>query len=339
MNLVTILFREKKPWTNINQTFLQYEIFGIKGANMNPKLYVQDTATCTYRVLQYNVDQAVREEGYKATEWNSRKHAIRKLILSIDADVICLQELRQLPKVDESPEEFLAGLCGKTYRFVIDYRNATTLSFGQAILYKISKFYAIKHTTKWLSATPDVCSDPSNGFGYIVNSLCLHPVQNGLLVYGADPITVFNTHFGLDEGLKTNSCYWLKDIVSGTAFHNFVVCGDFNFFSDRDGNSQRAILADVWQDLGKGATYTGVSKTHEGTFIGYAHDEFKSQLTNLTSRLDHICSSRDGVEKIGEAQVLVKTMSEEIDKTGELDEFRRYPSDHFPLVVDIRVVH
>ena len=60
-----------------------------------------DANACTFcpgfRVLTYNVDQAVREEAYIETRWNNRYKRIQALIHDIDADVVCLQELRRLP--------------------------------------------------------------------------------------------------------------------------------------------------------------------------------------------------------------------------------------------------
>ena len=70
----------------------------------------------------------------------------------------------------------------------------------------------MKTIKRWLSDTPDVVSDSwsvaaggSCGFGYVVMGTQFMFVKNGLLVDNVDPFWVFNTHFSLDEDVKTKS--------------------------------------------------------------------------------------------------------------------------------------
>jgi len=287
------------------------------------------------KVLQYNVDMAMREEAHEATKWANRSSRVKSLIKDVDADIVCLQEMRRLPE-NPSINRFLAEF--DDYRFQLEYRNSSALSFGQAILYKPEKYYPLKSVKYWLSATPDVVSDTyavkaggTTGFGYIVFGLKFLPMVDGKIVENAKPLWVFNTHFGLEEDLKTQSCHQLLKIINKEVDKdNFVVCGDFNFFPDRDGGKQRAILTEHWQDLGQGAKTLG-GRSVEGTFVGYDHDAFKADLNNMISRLDHIFSSQclTGVNPT----LYTKTM---LPKEPKELTTRDYPSDHLPLVIEIQ---
>jgi endonuclease/exonuclease/phosphatase family metal-dependent hydrolase len=307
-------------------------------ANVNIQTKIDNYKT-EFKFLTYNIDQSVREEQFDQTKWMNRKDRVRNLIKEVDADIVCLQEMRQLSGAI-STNKFLAEF--DDYFYEVAYRNPSPLAFGQAILYKPNKFFPVKIVKKWLSDTPDIVSDTfldTNGktsFGYLLLGVQFVPVVNNKVVIdplhnaAKDPFWVFNTHFGLDEAVKTKSCHILKrvieEIVQG---QKFILSGDFNFFFDKEGNNQRIILTEKYQDLAKGAK-TLAGKTVEGTFIGYDHDEFKSDLNNMQSRLDHIFGS-GGV--IGtNATLYTKTML--ISEPTELTT-RNYPSDHLPIVINI----
>jgi endonuclease/exonuclease/phosphatase family metal-dependent hydrolase len=274
-----------------------------KVAQQNESLYTAADLKHDYfyfSFMTYNVDMAMREEGYHDTCWGNRCIHVRDLINVVDADVVCLQELRHLPQnptiTNPTPtvNEFLASL--KKYNWEIGYRNASKLAFGQAILYDPAKFYAKETRKFWLSDVDSHVSDTWStnpaGFGSLVLMAKLMPVMEGKLLTNVQPVWVVNVHFVLDEDVKTKSCYKLREIVDRECGDTpFIVCGDFNFFPDRDAAKQREILESGWMDVGK--TYgqrTNRGVPIEGTFLGYEHDQFKSPLgvENLHSRLDNI---------------------------------------------------
>lgn len=288
-----------------------------------------------FKILQYNVDQAMREEKVPMTKWNNRVSRVEKLILDANADIVCLQEMRRLPDCVKTVNQFLASF--EDYYFDVAYRNSNLLSFGQAILYKPDKFFARRTVKKWLSDTPDIVSDTwsvkaggSCGFGYMVLGTEFQYVVDGKIVDDLESFWVFNVHFALDEEVKTKSCHKLLEIVNKVSGgKQFLICGDFNFFPDKDGAEQRAILTTELQDLGKGAVTLG-GKYVEGTFVGYDHDEFKADLTNMISRLDHVFGSPGVIAS--NPKLYTKTMLDE--EPPELTT-RDYPSDHLPLLLEI----
>jgi len=299
-------------------------------------LYITNNEmSASFKLLQYNVDQAMREEKYPSTKWNNRVDRVEKLIREVNADIVCLQEMRKLPDAKKTVNQFLSSF--ENYYYDVGFRNSSLLSFGQAILYKPEKFYAKQTVKKWLSDTPDVVSDSfstssggSCGFGYIVYGTQFQFVSNGKIVENLKPFWVFNTHFALDEEVKKQSCYKLLEIAANVAQdEEYVICGDFNFFPDRDGELHRSIITSKLKDLGKNAR-TLTNRHVEGTFVGYDHDEFKADLTNMVSRLDHVFSSQNvtGTNPTLYTKTMLEIEPEELT-------MRDYPSDHLPVVVDI----
>lgn len=304
----------------------------------NPSLYVTKLDFLpNFKFLQYNVDQAMREEKFESTKWNSRVERIEKLILDTKADIICLQEMRRLPDAVKTVNQFLSSF--EEYYFDIGYRNSNLLSFGQATLYNPNKFFAKQVVKKWLSDTPEIMSDTfstspagSCGFAYLVLGTQFQFVFEGKVVENVKPFWVFNTHFALDEEVKRKSCIALLKIVKEIAKdEEFVVSGDFNMFPDKEGALHRSIITKELQDLGKGALTLG-GKHVEGTFVGFEHDEFKADLSNMVSRLDNIFGSSHIVGT--NPTLYTKTM---LDVEPEELTTRDYPSDHLPLLLDITI--
>lgn len=307
---------------------------------MNTNIYIEKkNEDRVYTILQYNVDQAMREEKHEETKWNNRSSRVKELINNTikehNVDIICLQELRKLPDQKETTEQFLASLgLGEDFTFVVDYRNSQPVSFGQAILINRKSLYVVRHVKYWLSDISDVPSDINgSGNGFILNGIFVFPVQGSKIVTPTEPFWIFNTHLPVStEEDKTKCCEILKKLIP--QHQSFVLAGDFNFFPDKDGNKQRASLG--FKDLGKGAITSKGGVPCEGTFIGYQHDEFKADLKNMISRLDHVFGSQN-IETVDKPLLINKTMTEfDVESKDEFDEERRYPSDHLPLCVKFK---
>lgn len=298
----------------------------------------------TIKIMSYNVDKAVREEQFPNTKWSVRAPRIIRLINEVNADIVCLQELRHLQGASPSDIEFLAQLA--KYKFVTAYRDPGKGAFGLATLYDPEKFYPMISFPRWFSDTPEKISNTwaaKKETAYGTNVLCtqFRLVSQERIVENSSPFWVFNVHFALDEETKTKSAHKLIEIIKeATKGQPFIVCGDFNFFWNLQGNNQRNILTSFMKDLGINAE-TLAGKRTDVTFVGYEHDNFKTDLCkafeiNLQpnySRLDHIFGSKT-VEKIGVSKVYTKTMLE-----TEPQEFktRDYPSDHLPLIVEVKL--
>jgi endonuclease/exonuclease/phosphatase family metal-dependent hydrolase len=298
----------------------------------------------TYRftLLQYNIDMAVREEKHEETKWANRGARVAKLIRAVDADIVCLQELRDLP--GQPPILQWLAQFSDVYGIEVSYRNASSLAFGQAILYKRTKFFAQEKICKWLTDDGLDCVPASNystnpkDAGSMIMDVRLIPVVEGrAVVAGWTPFSelrVINLHFGMDEDAKTKSCQYI-DRRYGTQTNStpMVLAGDLNLFPDKNADKQRAILTTLLQDAGKGAIADHNAQPLEGTFIGYEHDEFKADFNNMNSRLDHVLTSRHAI--VHRRELIVKTMLE--PEPEPFSKRNAYPSDHLPLLVDIEM--
>lgn len=309
--------------------------------NIDQLNVLADNPLLRFKLLTYNVDQAEREEKYEATKWVNRISKVVKLVKNISPDIACLQEMRVL-KNSPSINEFLAKF--KKYRHFVAYKNPQDMAFGQATLYNPKKFFPLIIFPKYLSHTPHEVSDtytlnPDRAFGIMVLCVKFMPVYKDKIVKNASPLWVFNTHFPLDEEVKTKCSEALVKLVKEVAGDEpFVICGDFNFFPDRDGDKQRTIITKHFKDLGKDAKTSQGALAIEGTFVGYEHDLFKaivnseSKFSEMNSRLDHVFSSQN-LEKDENAILYTETTLEPEPK--ELSERNNLPSDHLPLMVSI----
>lgn len=304
------------------------------------------------RVLQYNIDMALREEDYDNTKWTNRCARVRAVLEQSNADVICLQELRTLP-VDgqaQTPEQFLSSIKG--YRFCLEYRSPNPLSFGQAILYKADRFFALSTCKRWLSDTPTVFSEswPSDSAlphlrTSIVSGVHLAVMNKDDVLAGAldsavSSFWVFTTHYNLAEYVKTRSCHATIEIVKSlTSADNtpWVLTGDLNFFPDGDGDTQRALLTSAgFRDLGQKAVTSQGGVPLDATFVGFEHDlHRKPSPFTSASRLDHIFASAP-FEVVSNPILITNTMNPQLDGAiAELSSPNSLPSDHLPLLVEI----
>jgi endonuclease/exonuclease/phosphatase family metal-dependent hydrolase len=351
-------------------------------SHFNPHLHVRSSEISgpglngRVRVLQYNVDQAMREEresqkpGKSQLAWRSRGLRVRDLIRKADADIVCLQELRQLPEY-KPPLSWLGDLvaashtAGRSYHFEMGYRNPGDLSFAQVILYDRRRFYADQVVKRWLSdAPPETMADTwtksapgSTGgtVGYL--ALCVHllPVHDGKIVVDKPGFWVVNVHLGMEEEVKTRSCQRLVELVTRTqntlnpplveekAKEALILAGDFNFFPDRDGAKQCAILTQSGglQDCAAVCLPRTSQKNKEirGTFIGYEHDEFKAPLSTAPqSMLDHVFLRNCTIAQIESPLVaLTETMTYSGSEPEELTNRDALPSDHLPLLATLQL--
>ena len=99
--------------------------------NSNLEISIENFVN-NFKFMTYNVDQAMREEKYEDTKWINRKMRIEKLIKEVDADILCLQEFRQLPE-NEIVNKFLSNF--EEYKYEIDYRNPSPLYCQEISIY------------------------------------------------------------------------------------------------------------------------------------------------------------------------------------------------------------
>lgn len=259
------------------------------------------------RVGTWNIDQARREEQFPSTQFNVRWPTIKKQIIECDADILCLQELRNLETSTVTPDIIFSELTKMGYDYKHAYYGPDAISFCLCIFFKRAKFFPVGLDLQLLPLADE--SKPN--ISRIILSVKLRNILTDRV------IDVCTTHLGLDEEEKRKSVEFLASYLSKKEC--YLCAGDFNFFDDRDGKQHREVLLRIADDLAYPLSNAS------GTFMGYDHDDFKQPFEKM-SRLDHIFSK--GVKRNGEAIAYGNMVNVKQ---------RTYPSDHLMISINIEV--
>jgi endonuclease/exonuclease/phosphatase family metal-dependent hydrolase len=261
-------------------------------------------ATQTYTFATWNIAHAKADEAFEQTRFDVRWPLILTHISDCDADILCLQELRNLETSAVSVADILHSVAQLGYDYKHAYYGPDSTAFALVIFFKRDKFFPVGLELHTLPL-----ADPQKpNSSRILLTVGLRSNASG------GEISFSTTHFGLEEDEKRRSAEFL-------ASHLFrhlrrVVCaGDFNFFDDRDGQQHRQMLLDVSLDMAHPL------ENASGTFMGFEHDAFKQPFEKM-SRLDHIFASH--VTQVGQATAYCGDM--------ETVRSRTYPSDHLMIV-------
>jgi endonuclease/exonuclease/phosphatase family metal-dependent hydrolase len=278
-------------------------------------LRLETTMTKEVTIATYNINMDTRcesEAGHaKDLNWSVRKAKVFRVIRQLmrdGVDVICLQELRNLP--GEQPVlSFLADLVSGThYQSECEKRNDSDMAFAQAIVYNRKKLFVLRKNSNCHDMGPYGCLLLDVQFMFVggLKSQCFH---------------VVNTHLPMEEKYKDNMVGLLAASWGKTP--RTVICGDFNFFMDKNGPAQKAVMDETFKHAGPA----------EGTFRGFSMDPFHIPMDKPQS-LDHIYVSQNIEVKLCD---VVRCWME---RTSMYDiEFIRdlRASDHDPVVATLQI--
>ena len=299
----------------------------------------EESKGIAFKILTYNVNQARKEEKCEETKWGNRKDRVVALVKHTGAEIVCLQELRNLEGY-EGVQQFLASSFPQ-YEGWYDRRNASTIAFGQAILWDPRRFYPMKYEKWWLSDTPEEISDSwskdaqeTKDLGFTMTAIKFCCVsEEGKRIVNKPSFWVFNTQFPVEEDFKTKACEWISKCIHDLAENDpFVLAGDFNLFPDLNAEEQRSTFTKHLKDLGKDACSSQKKRKLEGTFVGYERDPFKANLKNMVSRLDHVFGS----DRVNASLPTLYTETMLPEEPEELTT-RSTPSDHLALGMHIKI--
>jgi endonuclease/exonuclease/phosphatase family metal-dependent hydrolase len=316
----------------------------------------------------YNINSgAVTDSSF-----SDRADAVFKMIISLNADVLCIQELRDQPGAPFL--EFLARFASHGYGFVWVSRNPTPNAFTQAILYRRHKYYCMQQYTRWITHEgfplyPED-NDPAGTAPVILG--CLLAPTSG---YGKETkidmgrcFAVFNIHMALSEESKNLYASKLRaaiDTMLGMGPDNSAgikpscvfVAGDANTFFDREGEDQlRAIHFDSFDTIcleslttdfkemppGSNAPYRyqhfsamqdETGCPISGSFYGCEADPFKKDLDN-PGMLDHIWHDPHLPAASPTKTVTAVVHRRLVD--GKM--VRDQPSDHCPVTINYNLL-
>ena len=252
--------------------------------------------------MTFNVRVDTALDGFH--RWKQRKKAVINLIAKNSPDILALQETLyfQIEDIREAFPEYSAYSAGRKDGF----------KKGEAcpIFFRADRFTMLDLGTFWFSDTPN--KPGSKSFGNIWPRLCSW-------AYLADNDTeekfyVYNLHLACrsQKSRRESIKQLTKHIAQRKTDEPVIVLGDFNMELNNPAmkylqNNPFQALQDAWQALNPNKKAVGTIHHFNGGTQG--------------PRIDHIPLSKN-------AQALeVKTDSSSLDG--------KYPSDHFPVVVDL----
>jgi len=254
------------------------------------------------RIMTYNI----RYEGDEKTEginsWNNRKELVASIIKTYKADIVGLQEALKI-QLDDLTELF------PDFAWVGIGRDGGEAGEYSAIFYNKNRFEVLEDSTIWLSETPE---KPSKGWDAALNRIVtwakFKDKVTGKTFYH------FNTHFDhKGEMAKLESADLLNDKVAEIAGKSpAVITGDLNFKPESKGykiltGGRRNYLFDA----------QSVKENPNITF-----NDFGKSLEE-GNKIDYIFI-KNNVE-VKEHIIITDTFN------------GRYPSDHMPVLAEIRI--
>lgn len=251
------------------------------------------------RIMSYNIRFDNPADGLNA--WGNRKEFLAEQLQSTNPDVLAIQE--SLPQQVEYLASRLTG-----YDHAGQGRDEGGQGESTTIFFKKSRFELREVHQFWLSSSPDQLS---TGWDAAIRRICTY-----VLLFDKQinrHVLVFNTHFdhvGREARIKSAELILRKIKESNPQDLPVILTGDFNATPDSE---PIQILQQELRDCRLLAASKSVAA--QGSFNAFDSAKPATQL------IDHIFVTA-GIT-VTTYSILVKT------REG------RYPSDHFPIVVDI----
>lgn len=255
------------------------------------------------KIMTYNIRLDIESDG--ENDWTHRKDFFLSQIQYYNPDIFGVQEAKPNQVTDIS-NSLVA------YSSVGIGREGVGKGEASTIYFKKEQFDVLQESTFWLSQTPDTISMGWDAACHRVCTYVLFKEKRTKKLFW-----VFNTHLDhMGEEARTNGIELILSKIKVLNTKNFPVIfmGDFNSepTEQRIINLKKEMLdsREVSQQKPFGPT---------GTFNGFKHNE------PVTKRIDYIFISKDGSIKV----LKYATLSDSIDL--------KYPSDHFPVLVEISI--
>jgi endonuclease/exonuclease/phosphatase family metal-dependent hydrolase len=253
------------------------------------------------KLMTYNI--RLNTESDSINKWDNRREFLCDQIIFYNPDILGVQEA--LPEQVIYMKNKLS-----TYNYFGKAREGEEKGESSGIFFDNFRFTLFDEGTFWLSETPD---DISKGWDAACHRVCTYGLfydkQNKNFFW------VFNTHLDhVGEIARTKSIELILEKIKKLNTNNYPVflMGDFNSGTETD----RIInLKKIMND----SREISVNKPFgpSGTFNGFKFHQAASEL------IDYIFISKDDAYKVL--------------KYGILSDSKdcRYPSDHFPVLIQV----
>lgn len=253
------------------------------------------------RFMTYNIRYATAQDG--DNQWENRKDYLSGQIAFYAPDVFGIQE-----GLDEQVTYLEKHL--EAYAFVgVGRDDGEKKGEYCAIFYKKDRLQLLGYDTFWLSETPEIVS---KGWDAALERICTYALFMDLST--GNNFWVFNTHFDhIGERAREKSAELIVQKIKALNKDGLpvIVLGDLNL---NDQSKAIVYLSSVFDDSRKVSVQEPFGPF--GTFTGFAFDK------PVQDRIDYIFCSQAGVK---------------VEKYGVLTDSKngRYPSDHFPVMIEI----
>lgn len=265
-------------------------------------LNVLNSNSQSLKLMTYNI--RLELESDELNDWNHRKEKLTGLIRFYEPDIFGVQEATPNQGRD-------LGTLLTNYSFVGIGRDGLGKGESSNIYYKNERFVIKKSKTFWLSETPDTIS---KGWDAAYNRICTYALFKDLIT--KKEFWVFNTHLDhIGVEARTKGIQLILSVIEKLNEKKYPVIfmGDFNSESDSERIIELRKAMDDCRAFSEEKPY-GPS----GTFNGFKFNE------PFTTLIDYIFISKNNNMKVKKYAIL----SDSNDLT--------YPSDHFPVYVEIR---
>ncbi len=253
------------------------------------------------KVMTYNIRLSLDSD--KENSWNNRKQETMALMSYYHPDYFGVQEAvpQQMVDIKTTLTDYDYVGVGRD-----DGKNQGEYS---AIFYNKNKLEVVKSGTFWLSETPE---KPSKGWDAAYNRVCTYALFK--MKKGGKKFWAFNLHFDhVGDVARVNSAKLILEKIKEFNKENLplTLTGDFNLTDDKE---PIKIMSKELTD-----SYYNSQKPHygpKGTWQNFDID------TPSTERLDY---------------VFVKGFDVLSNRTiNDRRENLLYPSDHFPVLTEIK---
>lgn len=317
--------------------------------NQNLHTYVDTPQTAALAdapivLMQWNVDDAVREEQFEQSRWANRVNRILAYIALVRPAILCLEEVTQRAH----RTQLIAGLSALGYDSAYGRRNSTPGATSNLVAWDASRFYLCWTENVQLLGEPEgdrdirtLPADNANPAGWGCNLFvarlaeCAPPEMGGRLWVPPRMLTVGAAHFPVHIPSRNASFDALAQWIASQPDGDWIAAGDLNAFEGQGGSQQVAKIAAAALDVGgtvvgeEGMSDQSGTPIH-GTFFGFDHDRFRFPLGGPLDPLDYVA--------VGPAfdveQVEIGTRSMLVPEPPEFST-TSLPSDHLPVIVTI----
>lgn len=289
------------------------------------------------KIITWNIANAKRDETEYGGQYKfSKRYAdIIKFLKGENADIVCLQEIRQCTKEDGSvwtPEDIMDDIkkeLGMNYKYTAN--NTSSSSFYRATYYKKETLFPIEETTVWTGANKEVPSGLQwcqcifiTKFIVLAESAFINgEYKDGKI------ISIWNCHAPLSLEGRIKYSERIVEHYTKTDIMMRGLClmlGDFNSINEekKDPQATDPVRAPVMVPLIPQMDpmklleerLTNVSGDIKQTFYSFPYDTSKTG-ERYISKLDHVLANK----------------KEMVMGVNVADMSKTQWSDHFPLIV------